>query len=87
MGWAQSQDRVNKERAMRRRQLKGLWKRLKELQKMKLKRDELLKKLGASLLCAKTNCGRRANGKAATCYAATSPPGAARKNSGSFTSN
>ena len=27
----QSVDRVNKERAMRRRQLKGLWKRLKEL--------------------------------------------------------
>jgi len=46
---AQSQDRVNKERAMRRRQLKGLWKRLHELQKMKLKRDELLKKLGAAL--------------------------------------
>ena len=46
---AQSQDRVNKERAMRRRQLKGLWKRLKQLQQMKLKRDELLKKLGAAL--------------------------------------
>jgi transposase len=46
---AQSQDRVNKERAMRRRQLKALWKRLKQLQKMKLKRDELLKKLGAAL--------------------------------------
>jgi transposase len=46
---AQSQDRVNKERAMRRRQLKGLWKRLHELQKMKLQRDELLKKLGAAL--------------------------------------
>jgi transposase len=46
---AESKDRVNKERAMRRRQLKGLWKRLHELQKMKLKRDELLKKLGAAL--------------------------------------
>jgi transposase len=46
---AQSQDRVNKERAMRRRQLKGLWQRLKQLQAMKLKRDELLKKLGAAL--------------------------------------
>ena len=46
---AQSKDRVNKERAMRRRQLKGIWKRLKELQTMKLKRDELLKKLGAAL--------------------------------------
>jgi len=46
---AQSQDRVNKERAMRRRQLKGLWPRLKKLQAMKLKRDQLLKKLGAAL--------------------------------------
>jgi transposase len=46
---AQSKDRVSKERAMRRRQLKGLWKRLKKLQEMKLKRDALLKKLGASL--------------------------------------
>src|ERR1022692_4546120 len=46
---ARSQDRVHKERAMRRRQLKGLWQRLKDLQSMKLKRDELLKKLGAAL--------------------------------------
>jgi transposase len=46
---AESQDRVHKERAMRRRQLKGLWARLKQLQRMKLKRDELLKKLGAAL--------------------------------------
>lgn len=46
---AESKDRVSKERAMRRRQLKGLWKRLKELRQMKLKRDELLKKLGAAL--------------------------------------
>ena len=46
---AESKDRVNKERAMRRRQLKGLWERLKKLQTMKLKRDELLKKLGAAL--------------------------------------
>lgn len=45
---AQSTDRVNKERAMRRRQLKGLWARLKELRKMKLKRDALLLKLGAA---------------------------------------
>ncbi len=34
---------------MRRRQLKGLWARLKKLQEMKTKRDELLKKLGAAL--------------------------------------
>jgi transposase len=46
---AQSRDRVNKERAMRRRQLKGLWARLKQLRQMKLKRDTLLKKLGAAL--------------------------------------
>jgi transposase len=46
---AESKDRVSKERAMRRRQLKGLWKRLKELKSMKLKRDNLLKKLGAAL--------------------------------------
>ena len=45
---AQSRDRVNKERSMRRRQLKGLWKRLRELQNQKLTRDELLLKLGAA---------------------------------------
>jgi transposase len=45
---ARSGDRVNKERAMRRRQLKGLWQRLKELSGMKLKRDDLLLKLGAA---------------------------------------
>ena len=46
---AESKDRVGKERAMRRRQLKGLWQRLQKLQPMKLKRDDLLKKLGAAL--------------------------------------
>jgi transposase len=45
---AQSRDRVNKERSMRRRQLKTLWKRLKQLAGMKLKRDALLLKLGAA---------------------------------------
>lgn len=45
---AQSNDRVNKERAMRRRQLKGLVKRLKELQQMEPSRDQLLLKLGAA---------------------------------------
>jgi hypothetical protein len=45
---AQSQDRVNKERAMRRRQLKKLWKRLHQLQQMRLSRDQLLLKLGAA---------------------------------------
>jgi transposase len=45
---ALSQDRVNKERAMRRRQLKGLVKRLKELREMTPPRDQLLLKLGAA---------------------------------------
>jgi transposase len=45
---AQSHDRINKERSMRRRQLKGLWKRLKKLQKMRPSRDHLLQKLGAA---------------------------------------
>jgi len=37
-----------KERAMRRRQLKWLWTRLAQLSTMKLKREELLMKLGAA---------------------------------------
>ena len=45
---AQSADRVHKERAMRRRQLKWLWTRLKRLSAMKLKREDLLMKLGAA---------------------------------------
>jgi transposase len=45
---ARSHDRVNKERSMRRRQLKKLWKRLKQLQGMDLPRDRLLFKLGAA---------------------------------------
>jgi transposase len=45
---AQSKDRVSKERSMRRRQLKGLWKRLKDLAQMDLSRDRLLLKLGAA---------------------------------------
>lgn len=45
---AESQDRISKERAMRRRQLKWLWKRLGELKGMELKRDALLLKLGAA---------------------------------------
>ena len=46
--FAQSLDRVAKERSMRRRQLKGLWARLKELHRMSvnLTRDELLIRLG-----------------------------------------
>lgn len=45
---AQSNDRVCKERSMRRRQLKGLVARLKELRKMDLSRDLLLLKLGGA---------------------------------------
>ena len=45
---AESRDRVNKERAMRRRQMKALRDRLKKLTQMKPKRDELLMKLGAA---------------------------------------
>jgi transposase len=45
---AESKDRVHKERAMRRRQLKGLVKRLKELARMEMSRDQLLLKLGAA---------------------------------------
>jgi transposase len=46
--FAQSQERVNKERAMRRRQMKWLCKRFKELARIKPERDELLMKLGAA---------------------------------------
>ncbi len=47
--FAQSASRIDKERAMRRRQLKQLWKRLPELRQMKqLDRDGLLMKLGAA---------------------------------------
>src|SRR3979490_471098 len=45
---AQSRDRVAKERAMRQRQLKRLWARLKQLSTMQLTREELLMKLGAA---------------------------------------
>ena len=51
---ARSAGRVDKERGMRRRRLKRLIKRLKELQAQKLERDELLLKLGA----AKKEAGR-----------------------------
>jgi transposase len=46
--FAQSLDRVAKERAMRRRQLKWLWARLKQLSTMTLSREELLMRLGAA---------------------------------------
>jgi hypothetical protein len=46
--FAQSDDRVSKERAMRRRQLKWLWKRLRQIAAMEITREELLMKLGAA---------------------------------------
>jgi hypothetical protein len=45
---AQSCARIDKERAMRRRKLKWLWARLKEIAAMELPREELLMKLGAA---------------------------------------
>jgi hypothetical protein len=45
---AESNDRIAKERSMRRRQLKWLWGRLKELSAMTLTREDLLMKLGAA---------------------------------------
>jgi hypothetical protein len=45
---AQSRDRIHKERSMRQRQLKRLWKRLYQLRDMQLTRDQLLLKLGAA---------------------------------------
>src|SRR5712691_4278954 len=46
--FAESRDRVAKERSMRRRQLKWLWQRLKKLSTMTVTRDGLLMKLGAA---------------------------------------
>ena len=46
--FAESRDRVAKERSMRRRQLQWLWARLHKLSTMSLTRDALLMKLGAA---------------------------------------
>jgi transposase len=46
--FAESHDRIAKERAMRRRQLRWLWARLKQLATMKLTQEALLMKLGAA---------------------------------------
>ena len=46
--FAESADRVAKERAMRQRQLKRLWARLKQVSAMTLTQQELLMKLGAA---------------------------------------
>jgi transposase len=52
--FAQSADRVAKERAIRRRQLKWLWGRFQQLAGMKLTREELLMRLGAARKQART---------------------------------
>src|SRR6202040_1811860 len=52
--YAESVDRVSKERAMRKRQLKWLWKRLRELAAMEIPREEMLMKLGAARARAPT---------------------------------
>jgi transposase len=54
---AESADRINKERSMRQRRLKKLWKRLRELSKKKISEKELLMRLGA----AKHEAGRAWN--------------------------
>ncbi len=46
--FAESHDRITKERSMRKRQLKWLWSRLKQLHAMELTREELLMRLGAA---------------------------------------
>jgi hypothetical protein len=46
--FAESQDRIAKERSMRRRQLKWLWSRLAQLSAMRPARDALLMKLGSA---------------------------------------
>ena len=46
--FAESRDRIGKERSMRRRQIKWLWARLAQLQSMELTRDALLMKLGSA---------------------------------------
>jgi transposase len=51
---AKSDKRIGKERSMRKRRLKKLWARLKELSAMKQDRDQLLMRLGA----AKKEAGR-----------------------------
>jgi hypothetical protein len=46
--YVESAGRIRKERSMRRRRLKKLWARLKQLQGMKLSHDQLMMKLGAA---------------------------------------
>lgn len=62
---AESGARTEKERAMRRRQLKALWQRLGEIQQQDLTRDQRLEKLGA----ARDRAGRVAAGLVKTTVA------------------
>jgi hypothetical protein len=55
--FAESADRVTKEQAMRRRQMKWLWKRLRQLAAMEISREEMLMKLGAARSRAPTRRG------------------------------
>jgi transposase len=66
---AQSHARINKERAMRRRKLKWLWGRLKQIAAMELDREELLMKLGAAR--AKARAAWRLLDVAVTSHSAT----------------
>jgi hypothetical protein len=52
--FAQSADRIAKERSMRQRQMRWLWARLTQLAAMKLTREELLMRLGAARKQART---------------------------------
>jgi len=52
--FAESVERVSKERTMRKRQLKSPWKRLQELAAMEIAREEMLMKLGAARARAPT---------------------------------
>ena len=61
--YAESVDRVSKERAMRKRQMKWLWKRLRELAAMEISREEMLMKLGAARSRAPTPTGLSPVGK------------------------
>jgi hypothetical protein len=61
--YAESVDRVTKERAMRKRQMKWLWKRLRELAAMEISREEMLMKLGAARSRAPTPTGLSPVGK------------------------
>ena len=63
---ARSESRRDKEQGMRRRRLRKLIKRLRELQRQDLTRDELLLKLGAAKRPARQPCGAQAAPKPET---------------------